>query len=471
VLEIELNRKEKRFQKETEARQQDQTTKRAVDAQQDAPVDQPLTAEALVSKPGVVDETPQGQAEPEPSKPKPFRIPKSIFENPPPTLETSTFARPLTPPPAYTTTVQPEPPAVIVPATVPDSVNTQPETEPIPDTTLSSIEEPERAAQPSSVTAPPQSRYAPPSIPPSNRSRSPPSSRSNPGSEKRTTPKLNRNSGSRALAQAQMFEAMASGQKPESSRRVSRANSNASGSEYSRDSQDINEEVITGLDIVPATSPTPAPLAPLSYKSRPPLKRAGTSTSATSTPSTSTAPREPIQRPKTPPRQRALTNPTDPAIFGQGPQPRPGSREPVRRTSKSGTTPTARIPISRSSSQAATQASRGALERRGTGTERTGSPRAPARTATAQASSPRATSQANRGAARSSLASTMTTGRGNRAMTTRVGGPAERGRLGRPETLSPAQGRAVAGRKTTSALFRDIDALVNQDVGGKRPGA
>jgi hypothetical protein len=248
VLEIELNRKEKRFQKETEARQQDQTTKRAVDAQQDAPVDQPLTAEALVSKPGVVDETPQGQAEPEPSKPKPFRIPKSIFENPPPTLETSTFARPLTPPPAYTTTVQPEPPAVIVPATVPDSVNTQPETEPIPDTTLSSIEEPERAAQPSSVTAPPQSRYAPPSIPPSNRSRSPPSSRSNPGSEKRTTPKLNRNSGSRALAQAQMFEAMASGQKPESSRRVSRANSNASGSEYSRDSQDINEEVITGLD-------------------------------------------------------------------------------------------------------------------------------------------------------------------------------------------------------------------------------
>ncbi|OAK96330.1 hypothetical protein IQ06DRAFT_189147, partial [Phaeosphaeriaceae sp. SRC1lsM3a] len=47
VLEIELSRKEKRFQKEAGARQQDQTTKRAVDAQEDAPVDQPLAPEAL----------------------------------------------------------------------------------------------------------------------------------------------------------------------------------------------------------------------------------------------------------------------------------------------------------------------------------------------------------------------------------------------------------------------------------------
>ncbi|KAH6863333.1 hypothetical protein CC77DRAFT_904181, partial [Alternaria alternata] len=47
VLEIELSRKEKRFQKEADIRQQDQTTKRAVDAKEDAPVDQPLAAEAL----------------------------------------------------------------------------------------------------------------------------------------------------------------------------------------------------------------------------------------------------------------------------------------------------------------------------------------------------------------------------------------------------------------------------------------
>jgi hypothetical protein len=474
VLEIELNRKEKRFQKETEARQQDQTTKRAVDAQQDAPVDQPLAAEALVSKPGVVDETPQAQAEP--SKPKPFRIPKSIFENPPPTLETSTFERPLTPPPAYTTTAPPVSSAVNIPATVSSSVNPRRETDTIPDTTPSFNEGPERPAQPSSSIAPPQARYAPPSITSSSRSISPPTSQSNPVSEKRTTPRLNRNSGSRALAKAQMFEAMAAGQRTETNRRVSRANSNASGSEYSRDSQDISEEVIAGPEIVPATSPTPAPLAPASVKTRPLLGRA-----EKSTPPTYEPPIEPAQRPKTPTRQRALTNPMDPAIFGQGPQPRTGSREPVRRTSKPSTTPTARTSISRSSSQASTQGARMPSERRGTGTERTGSPRAPVRTVTEQASSPRlptrtpteqassprTTSQANRGATRSSLASTMTTGRGNRAMTTKMGGSAERGRQGRSAMLSPAQGRAVAGRKTTSALFRDIDALVNQDVGGK----
>jgi hypothetical protein len=81
VLDVELSRKEKRFQKETVARQHDQTTKRAVDAQEDAPVDRPLGAEALVSRPGVVDETPK--VDTGPARPEPFRIPKSIFENPP----------------------------------------------------------------------------------------------------------------------------------------------------------------------------------------------------------------------------------------------------------------------------------------------------------------------------------------------------------------------------------------------------
>ncbi|KAH7093093.1 hypothetical protein FB567DRAFT_402065, partial [Paraphoma chrysanthemicola] len=47
VLEIELSRKEKRFQKEAAARQQDQTTKRAVDVKQDAPIDEALAPETL----------------------------------------------------------------------------------------------------------------------------------------------------------------------------------------------------------------------------------------------------------------------------------------------------------------------------------------------------------------------------------------------------------------------------------------
>jgi hypothetical protein len=469
VLEIELSRKEKRFQKEATARQQDQTTKRAVDAQQDAPVDQPLSAEALVSKPGVVDEKPQAQAEP--SKPKPFRIPKSIFENPPPTLETSTFERPITPPPAYSTTAQRVSPVVNAPATVSDSTKPYLDTEPIPETTLPSMQQPKEPTRPDSPPNAPPARYSPPSIIPSNRSTSPYTSQSNTVGEKRTTPKLNRNSGSKALARAQMFEAMAAGQKPKvveqpgSSRRISRANSNAdSGSEYSRDSQEISEPVTTGPEILPATSPTPAPLAPASFKTRAPLKRAETNTPPRSTPAI-----DPAQRPRTPPRQRALTNPMDPAIFGKGPQQRTGSREPIRRTSKPNTMPTARNPTSRSSSQASTQSSRAPLERRGTPTDRTGSPRAPVRIAGAEASSPRTTPQANRAATRSSLASTMTTGRGNRAMTTRVGGSAERGRPGQSATSSPVQGssRAATGRKTTSALFREIDDLVNQDADRK----
>ncbi|KAH8725126.1 hypothetical protein GQ44DRAFT_569610, partial [Phaeosphaeriaceae sp. PMI808] len=47
VLDVELSRKEKRFQKESVARRQDQTTKRAVNPQENAPVDQPLAAEEL----------------------------------------------------------------------------------------------------------------------------------------------------------------------------------------------------------------------------------------------------------------------------------------------------------------------------------------------------------------------------------------------------------------------------------------
>ncbi|KAF2798484.1 hypothetical protein K505DRAFT_189516, partial [Melanomma pulvis-pyrius CBS 109.77] len=42
ILEVELTRKEKRFKMDTTERQQDQTTKRAVDAKAEAPVDTPI---------------------------------------------------------------------------------------------------------------------------------------------------------------------------------------------------------------------------------------------------------------------------------------------------------------------------------------------------------------------------------------------------------------------------------------------
>jgi hypothetical protein len=467
VLEIELSRKEKRFQKDTSARQQDQTTKRAVDAQEDAPVDQPLAAEALVSKPGVVTEAPVVQDEI--PKPKPFRIPRSIFENPPPVLENSVFERPLTPPPAYSTTARPASPvsaatiAVAEPPRLPIV-----KTEQNPDTIASNHDSFGGAAQLRRSSSLLQANPLPLSRTPPNRSISPPISRSNPGSEKRTTPKLNRSSGTRTLAQAQMFEAMAAAQKPKNetqvgnSRRISRANSNAdSGSDYSRDSQEMSGDIIPGSTTLPATSPTPAPLALASSKTKVPFRRTETQTVPRSTPA-----KEQAERPRTPSRQRAVTNPSDPAIFGTGPRPRPPAREPIRRPSKANDSPTSRPTVSRSSSRASSNGPGLPPQRRGTVTDRTGSPRAPVQQRGTALSSPRAPPQANRAATRTSLASTMTTGKGNKAMTTKMG--EYRGR-GRSATIqSPGQGssKGMGGRKTTSALFREIDDLVSQDVGG-----
>jgi hypothetical protein len=517
VLEIELCRKEKRFQKEASVRQQDQTTKRAVDVKQDAPVDQPLSMNPAVSRPGVHDHIPQGQAEPE--KPKPFRIPRSIFENPPPTLETATFERPLTPPPAYSTTERPVSPILSVPAAVSEPINPRPETEPVANTTSSTLQKSEKPDKPNESTPSPQAKPSPPFQSSPNRSTSPSASMNTPPPERRTTPKLNRSSGTRALAQAQMFEAMAAGQKPKvdmepgRSRSISRATSTAdSSSDYSRDGQDINEEAIPALETLPGISPTPAPLAPLPLRTRPSFQRAETQAPSRSTP--------PTQRPKTPPRQRALTNPMDPAIFGKAPTQRTASREPLRKPS---TTFTSRPSTSRSSSQASPRppldrrgmtsdsiasprapldrrdttsdrmaSPRAPLERRDTTSDRMASPRAPLERRGTATGSPRpavrSAAQTPQAASRSLLASTMTTGRGNRGMTAKVGGSGsvsgERGRgrsvisqssaqgSGRSATLSPAQGSGKSGtaRKTTSALFREIDELVGKDDGGKAGG-
>jgi hypothetical protein len=479
VLEIELYRKEKRFQKEVSARQQDQTTKRAVDVRQDTPVDQPLSMDPVVSRPGVHDQISQGQTKPE--KPKPFRIPKSIFENPPPVLETATFERPLTPPPAYSTTERSVPPVLDAPAKVSEETSARPAPEPVMNASPSTAQETEWSDKPNVSKSSLQVKPSSPTQTSPNRSISPSTSIPNVSNEKRTTPKLNRSSGTRALAQAQMFEAMAAGQRPKvdvepgRSRSISRAYSNAdSSSEYSRDSQDISEEAISAPQIAPATSPTPAPLAPLPLKTRPPLQRADTQTPLRSTPS--------AQRPKTPPRQRALTNPMDPAIFGEAPTQRIASREPLR---KSTTSSAIRPSASRSSSQASP---RPPLDRRGTTSDRMASPRAPLERRGTVTGSPRpaarTAAETPQAATRSSLASTMTTGRGNRGMATKVGGsasvsgeqgrgrsiisqsPAQKG--GRSATLSPAQGTGKRGvaRKTTSALFREIDELVGKDDGG-----
>ncbi|KAH7396698.1 hypothetical protein DE146DRAFT_46988 [Phaeosphaeria sp. MPI-PUGE-AT-0046c] len=475
VLEIELSRKEKRFQKEAGARQQDQTTKRAVDAHEDAPVDQPLAPEALVSKPGVMDapqQTPEEspQAQQETQKPKPFRIPRSIFENPPPVLESSVFERPLTPPPAYSTTERPTSPVPGFNTTQEGiSVSSTKKSEKYngisepPSNVTTSVNQPADSALMS------QNKTSTLKTTPDRSSSSPPISRSSPASERRTTPKLNRSSGSRAIAQAQKFEAMSAGQKqkketrPVSSRKMSRASSNAdSSSEYSRDSQELEEEFKSASKAVYSTSPLPAPFV-ISASSKLkvlPLKRA--ETQKTPRPTLS----DQVPRPRTPPRQRAMTDPRDPAIFGARTQEETDTREPIRRPSRAADVSNARRSTSRSSLQASNQSPRPPLQRRGTAIDRTGSPRPPTQQRGTAASSQRTPVQANRAATRTSLASTMTTGRGNRAMTSRVSGSGERGR-GRSATIqSPVQvsGRPAVGRKTTSALFREIDELVSQDT-------
>ena len=321
VLEIELSRKEKRFEKEAEVRQQDQTTKRAVDAKEDVPVDQPLAAEALVSKPGVVDEKREG-AGGEQESCKPMKIPKSIFEDPPPVLESLVF-KPGTPPPAYSPTVGRD---------VANSNSTAGSDEASTDSYVMgpSSSSPSTESSPPSIAtervlAKAQSTVGeetgntvnqtdflrvqpPPALIDENRSivgeaDSLSAEQSTSTNEKRTTPRLNRSSGSRALAPAQKFEAMAAAQKSDSevrrrsNERVSRANSTTS-SVYSNEGESLSAP---GIGTQPQASPTPAPLALAISKANQTKVLAARSQPSYS----SSASDRSVQRPITPPRQRA----------------------------------------------------------------------------------------------------------------------------------------------------------------------
>lgn len=101
VLEIELSRKEKKFLKEPLARQQDQTTKRSVNANEDSPVELSLATEELAQKAGVFDfsrNDPKTSSE----APKPFKTPTSMFnDTPSSTVGSRSIIPPKSPPPAY----------------------------------------------------------------------------------------------------------------------------------------------------------------------------------------------------------------------------------------------------------------------------------------------------------------------------------------------------------------------------------
>jgi len=180
VLEIELVRREKRWKKEIDARQQDQTTKRAVEVKENPPVDNPIMTQPDLQTPGVVNVTERTQ-----EKPKPFSLPKSIFSDPPRPLYWQ-FGRseaPKTPPPAYS-----------------NGAN-------IPEQTSGNYATPIMSLSPSINPTLVKSETKTLVLPPGPLQKSPPG-------EKRVTPKLNRSSGTRAIAQAQIFEAWASGKTP-----------------------------------------------------------------------------------------------------------------------------------------------------------------------------------------------------------------------------------------------------------------
>jgi hypothetical protein len=254
VLEIELTRKEKRWKKDGEERQQDQTTKRAVDTKGEAPVDNPITAQPELSRPGVG--VPDEEKAPQPLRP--FGLPKSIFSDPPrPLFFGQEMGPPKSPPPAYfqeelvapavREIVLPPAPAPVPapvhesdpdpePEPVPAPVH-EPDLDPEPEPDLDPEPEPERPFTLATSKPVEERSETPPQEPPATSPQeriyrgsafetprqapappvgttpiAPAPLKVSPRTEKRPTPKLNRMSGTRAMSQAQMFEAWATEQ-------------------------------------------------------------------------------------------------------------------------------------------------------------------------------------------------------------------------------------------------------------------
>lgn len=275
VLELELSRKEKRWQKDGEERRADQTTQRAVETKGAAPVDTPVTKDPELAPPGV------GVPDEKASLPlRPFGMPKSIFSDPPRPLFWSEETQvPMEPPPAYYQKEEGEAEVeeIVLPfgpgaERAPPLSTSRPKT---PPQKLRDVSPPERQYRESAFETP---RRAP--APPANQApKTPPPQKSlvtsspgqiyrenglatpgeitptapaplkvSPPTEKRPTPKLNRMSGTRAMSQAQMFEAWATGQTPKNEsmfkKPKSRPTSNATSVSNSSDSARVDEDEI-----------------------------------------------------------------------------------------------------------------------------------------------------------------------------------------------------------------------------------
>lgn len=325
VLEIELTRKEKRWKKDGEERQKDQTTKRAVETKEDAPVDNPITAQPELSPPGVG--VPNEEKAPEPLKP--FGLPKSIFSDPPrPLFFGQEMLQPRSPPPAYYQDEEVAPPPVeeiVLPPPAPKpGVESEPERPPPLATAKTTRKRPEtppqnaqaappgRAFRESAFETPRQAPVPPvrantqttpiaqaPAPPlPANTATTPVAPaplKVSPPTEKRPTPKLNRMSGTRAMSQAQMFEAWATGQplknETTAKRPESRPISNAtSRSDYSNSPAADEDEVLRmygelrDSTILPLEQPPLQPSAPITVSDPAVFARLSSGSSTTSDP-------------------------------------------------------------------------------------------------------------------------------------------------------------------------------------------
>ena len=266
VLEIELSRKEKRWKKDGEERQKDQTTKRAVETKEDTPVDNPITAQPELYPPGVG--VPSEEKAPAPLRP--FGLPKSIFSDPPrPIFFGQEMPPPRSPPPAYyqegggATPVQ----DLVIDATDKSEMpQSSPEKQPDiqrPKTPLQTLQNPSSDIQSSNLAfETPRKAPVPPSRVGSNTTPLAPAPlKVTPPNERRPTPKLNRMSGTRAMSQAQMFESWATERtqpkdstlrKPDSSRPAS----NSSAPSVYSDSPIIDEDEVLQMYEELPTPPT-----------------------------------------------------------------------------------------------------------------------------------------------------------------------------------------------------------------------
>ncbi|CAO2655783.1 Nn.00g045860.m01.CDS01 [Neocucurbitaria sp. VM-36] len=406
VLEIELSRKEKKFVKETVARQQDQTTKRAINADEDTPVELPLAAEELVQHPGVVDITSSEQKNAL-EAPSPFKIPESIFGNSQPMGGAQ-------------------------------GMNSQPKSFGVPDSMPD--DPPSIGARSLEGKITPQS--PPPAysitMSPGEDSGSPLGANVHEDLDKSSSPNIKQdgrrvdssppaNANTRPTAERPSVLTQSNG-----SKRTTRASSNASSSSnYSNRGR----------------TPMPLPLAIPKAKTLPERPRGSEKmdTNLRAKPS--------LRRPAIPPGRKVPSNITDPAIFGENslnnlrssPQsrrsnasrgsgtPRSSAQQPVSRPDKSTSTTRLRQDTNKNQSPFLNQSR-----------IRASSESSPYNTTTRPA--------------RKYPAGTKTTEQDSKGKVNRVIERREKNLPGASLSRTPQR------RKTTSALFRELDLLVSQDV-------